>query len=233
MQIAAHNRLEELAIIVKEEKVSHAKSGLRIGGALCEARTLLKEEKRFTKWVEEECQYSVRTAYNYMSAYRHFNNVPGHIDVTAMYLLASPSSPTEAIEEAKRVAASGETVTLETAKRILGKHYKDKQVENKVPFTGAIKKVRKPREEPDERDFKAEAARAAALPPVDASDADELPGDEAAALLLSKAIDTIYRLVNVIDEIHSLAPSGAIRDAVQTSLQVAVDDMKLWKDQLE
>jgi hypothetical protein len=225
--------LDLLAETIRAAKVLHTRSGLAIGEALHKAHLVLKKEATWTQWVKDNCEFSVRTAYNYMWSYRHFAGVEGRIDATAMYALVAPGVPQEAREEAKRLAETGTTVTLEQATAIIDTYKRQgrevRQVERKV--ARQIEETGESFEERERKfnDFLDQAERASQLPPIDTEGIEELPSHEAAGVLFNKALDTIYRLVRLTDDIHDHVPNTPIREAVQVQLQLAVDDLLLWR----
>lgn len=119
--------------IVVRQKADELKALLRaaaqnifdIGARLTEVRDQLQHNKDggFEAWLETEFGMSRRTAYNFIGVYERFANRANFaqldIAASALYLLAAPSTPDAAREEALRRAESGERITHKAAKRIV------------------------------------------------------------------------------------------------------------------
>lgn len=117
------NRLQGL----KEKLAGHI---LEIGETITIAHEQFAKQKtgEFLKWVEFEAGYSKSSAYNYMSAFRVFGNVPnfGRIEDSAMYALAQNNTPENALKEALKLADKGVKITHKQAKEIIKKHTEPK-----------------------------------------------------------------------------------------------------------
>jgi Protein of unknown function (DUF3102) len=95
---------------------------IEIGKRLSECRTILKEDGKWRAWLETEFCFSYKTADNFI-------NVSGCEDVftwpdlpvSALYLLAAPSTPAEARDEIIERASAGETVTVAGVKETIGR----------------------------------------------------------------------------------------------------------------
>ena len=63
------------------------------------ARDAMRDDGTFLAWVRTEFEWSQRSAYRFMDVAAAFANLAsesdglGHIDVSALYLLARPSTP--------------------------------------------------------------------------------------------------------------------------------------------
>ena len=101
--------------IFKHEKAC-VENGLAAGKMLIEARELCGQ-RRFSDWVEMECGFSIRTAYNYMSAFEAFGKCAtvAHIELGAMYELAKNE---KAKKRAIKLSEKGVKVTQSMAKRL-------------------------------------------------------------------------------------------------------------------
>jgi hypothetical protein len=80
---------------------------------------------RFGPWLHAEFGWAERTARYFMTVAVRFGSKPATladlpIEPTAAYLLAAPSAPEEASEEAVRRAENGEVITADIAREILG-----------------------------------------------------------------------------------------------------------------
>jgi len=113
---------------------------IEIGKRLTEVKEMLGHGK-FLPWLEKEFGMSDQTAQNFMNVFKRFGQIPNGLEFQskALYLLASPSTPDEAREEAVELASKGEKITHKKAKEIKEKHAPRKEV--------ALRE-RKPSEEP-------------------------------------------------------------------------------------
>jgi DUF3102 family protein len=107
---------------------------VEIGGKLAEVKDRVGGNGKFNEWLSAELGWSERTAYNFIAVWQRFsaaNFALENVATSALYLLAAPSTPAEAVEAAKQIADSGEKVTHEVAKEIVrqAKARKPKQVE--------------------------------------------------------------------------------------------------------
>lgn len=80
---------------------------------------------QFCIWLRKEFDWTLRTAQRFMAVAQRFGSKNDtmsflKIDLTAAYMLASPSAPEEASVEALQRAKSGERITTSVAKDILG-----------------------------------------------------------------------------------------------------------------
>ncbi|MCP4352615.1 MAG: DUF3102 domain-containing protein [Desulfobacterales bacterium] len=76
-------------------------------------------------WLNKEFGWSDKSARNFMDVSRRFNSVDlVDLDIgkSALYLLASNSTPDSAVEEALELAESGEKITVQKAKKIIKKN---------------------------------------------------------------------------------------------------------------
>ncbi len=121
--------------IVIRQRLDEAKSLMRqglwnmikAGGKFAEIRERLRHNKSggFDGWIEFE-NLGRSTIYQFINLYEAFGNCPnfGQLDIqkTAAYLLAAPSTPDEARQEAIERAQNGETITCATAREIRNNH---------------------------------------------------------------------------------------------------------------
>lgn len=107
---------------IKKQATRHVEAGLSAGKLLREARELCGE-KPFRDWAPSEAGCSVRTAYNYISAYESFGECANfaHIELSAMYVLTKNNGARKA---ALKLAAKGTSVTHEMAKELVSQHTK-------------------------------------------------------------------------------------------------------------
>jgi hypothetical protein len=95
-----------------------------IGRKLVEVRWQL-EENLFGEWLHREFEWSRRTAYHYINVYEAFPQIDTEnftrldIDVSALYLLAAPSTPSELRSHFFKLAQSGKRVRHKDVKASL------------------------------------------------------------------------------------------------------------------
>lgn len=97
---------------------------IEVGKRLIEVKDLLAHGE-WMDWLDAEFGWSERTALNYMRVSREFKieNISNlQIANSALYLLAQPSTPEEAREEAVLRAQSGERITVSSTKELLDKY---------------------------------------------------------------------------------------------------------------
>ncbi|HKQ90879.1 MAG TPA: DUF3102 domain-containing protein [Blastocatellia bacterium] len=107
---------------------------VEIGGKLGEVKDRVGGNGKFNEWLSAELGWSERTAYNFIAVWQRFsaaNFALENVATSALYLLAAPSTPAEAVEVARQIADSGEEVTHGVAKEIVrqAKAKKPKQAE--------------------------------------------------------------------------------------------------------
>lgn len=117
--------------IVVQQRTGEIKSLMRrtaqdiidIGQKLIEVKARLGHGS-FGVWLKAEFEWSQYTAINFMRVSEKFGNFPnlGDIAPSALYLLASPSTPDAARDEALQRAATGEVITFSSARDITSKH---------------------------------------------------------------------------------------------------------------
>lgn len=90
---------------------------IEIGAKYSEVRDLLRHNKNggFEAWAESETGTARRLVYSFISVYETFGNRANfaQLDIapSALYLLAAPSTPDEARQEAIEHASNGEKIT--------------------------------------------------------------------------------------------------------------------------
>lgn len=109
-------------------KRQYIASVLEFGEMISSANALLTDSGnhgRFKEWVECELKIGRTTAYEMMWAFERFGRcspVEQHFGQKAMYLLAAPTVPKAASDEALKLASKGVWVDEEKAKQIIAKH---------------------------------------------------------------------------------------------------------------
>ncbi len=102
---------------IRREKKEHIDYGMKIGKSIAAAHDLCASDGLFTAWIEAEGGYSRQTAYNYMWAWQKFGKCKSllHFTQEAMYALASPKAPENAVMEAMKLADKGVRVNKNIA----------------------------------------------------------------------------------------------------------------------
>ncbi|MUH00592.1 DUF3102 domain-containing protein [Scytonema sp. UIC 10036] len=99
---------------------------IEIGQKLTDVKAQLGHGN-FRNWLKTEFDWSVKTASRFMQVTENFKCVNlTHLDIaaSALYLLASPSTPEEARAEVLKYANLGENITYTKAKAIVAKYKK-------------------------------------------------------------------------------------------------------------
>lgn len=132
------NVVQQRSNEIKERLRDSAQAAWEIGQRLVEVRDRLGYG-RFYSWLQVEFEWSPRTAYNYISVFESFRSCATfsqvEIATSALYLLASPSTPEAARSEALERAKLGETITPSKAKEIASKHKKSAKPKAAKPVT--------------------------------------------------------------------------------------------------
>lgn len=107
--------LQQAARTIRENITTTIKATWEIGQKLVEVRWKL-EENVFGAWLQSEFEWSRRTAYHYINVYRAFPQLDNEncqyldIDLSALYLLAAPSTSSEVRRHFFALAKSGQRV---------------------------------------------------------------------------------------------------------------------------
>jgi hypothetical protein len=196
----AKGKLIYLAGQINRDKAAVANSLMSIGKHIADAHELLKGNGKFSDWVQDECGFSRRTAYNYMLAYQRFYGCEGiaQISQDAMYALSGPDTPPAAFKEAVKLAGKGERIDMKQAKNLLLKFSDGEDARDHHASNGNGKpKAAKP--EPD------------------------------AAALFTEALEHLRQLTLLLDKINRLKNNTGLRSAVFDSLEVANQDLLKWR----
>lgn len=122
-RVVVQQRTSEIKSLMKRS----AQDIIEIGSKFAEVRDLLKHNKAggFQGWFEAE-GWQHGTVYNFIHVHEAFGNIPnfGKLDIvlTALYKLASPSTPDSAREEVMRLAAEGQQITDKEVTQIIAEH---------------------------------------------------------------------------------------------------------------
>jgi hypothetical protein len=95
---------------------------IEIGRVLSECKALLVHGQ-WIAWLNREFQWSERTARNFIASYELAKNESANfadlnLNISSVYLLAAPSTPTKARAEVTRRAQAGESPTYGDVRRI-------------------------------------------------------------------------------------------------------------------
>lgn len=113
-------RTSEIKTLVKRS----AQDIIEIGQKLTEVKARLGHGN-FGAWLEAEFEWSESAAQKLMSVAHKFKNVNFtdlSIAPSALYMLAAPSTPDEAVDEAMQRAQNGERITYNAAKEIMSQY---------------------------------------------------------------------------------------------------------------
>ena len=134
--------VRERAQKIKKLQKRATKDILDIGTLLIEVKDKLKHGQ-FEKWIEIEFKWSGATAKRFMAVAREFKSVSlndlENIVNTALYVLAAPITPKEAVEEAISLARQGETISEKRAKEIRNNYLERSPKKDNSPRTKAKK----------------------------------------------------------------------------------------------
>jgi hypothetical protein len=113
---------------------------IKIGQHLISVKEQL-EHGQFRNWLSAEFSWSVRTAARFMQVAKQFNCANlAQLDIaaSALYLLAEPSTPVEALEEVLKLAKEGKNITYIRAKDIISKYKDAQELETSKPDTTIV-----------------------------------------------------------------------------------------------
>jgi hypothetical protein len=115
-RIVVQQRPGEIKALVRRS----AQDIIEIGQKLIEVKERLPHGQ-FGPWLDTEFGWKTTTAWNFIQVAIKFSNFEDldQFAPSALYLLAAPSTPDEARQEALDRAAQGETITHATAKQIV------------------------------------------------------------------------------------------------------------------
>ncbi|WP_013334623.1 DUF3102 domain-containing protein [Gloeothece verrucosa] len=124
------NRTCELKSLMRRS----AQDMIEIGQKLIEVKEQLGHGY-FRAWLKTEFEWSIRTATRFMQVTTQFKaaNLDNlNIAVSALYLLAVPSTPEKARQEVLELAQRGQTITYSKAKAIIKFHQQEAQLQAKL-----------------------------------------------------------------------------------------------------
>jgi len=174
---------------IKKASSGHVKWGMEVGKYLSQAQELMPTQGAFQSWVETRCGYSIRSAYNYMSAFKEFGTCANlqNLELSAMYALTQNE---EAKKKALKLADRGVQVTHKMAKDLV------KNAGGPEKPGGGGRGPGKGSQEPERIDPVQQAKNNAKV-----------------------AKDLIDRAVRAVDDLHAVKPNLPMRDRIVAALQ--------------
>lgn len=125
--------LETKAAKIRALGKTCAVAAVEIGRELIAARTILEagafKDRHFTTWIAREFDWSLRSAYRFINLALQFGNLDNaklaNYSLSALYLLAEPSTPESVREESAERVEADEKVTHQEVKSLLRLHRDD------------------------------------------------------------------------------------------------------------
>lgn len=225
---------------------AHCSTGIDAGKIIADAHELLAGDGRdgkFKKWISQQLGISRQTAYNMLWSWQRFGKcktVLHLFDQAAIYLLASPKVPDEAVSEAKAMAEKGEKVSLDAAKSVRNKYRKPKAKKKKAetesppadagqtPPWPCLRTGGDHKWGPDEDRLGKQCCQECG----ETEGAPELPAaktDTPVLKLFAKLNEHMGKSVRLLDDINRLLPDDKLRKEIFDSLEVANEDILKWK----
>lgn len=121
-QIRIRQKTAEIKGLIRQT----AQEIVEVGQKLTEVKQHLKHGQ-FRSWLKSEFNWSISSATKFMQVTEQFKNVNfTHFNfaTSALYVLAAPSTPDSARQDALEIASQGENITYSLAKLIV-KHHKE------------------------------------------------------------------------------------------------------------
>ena len=117
-----HERATEIKSLMKRT----TRNIIEIGENLVQVKQRVGHG-RFGEWLKSEFDLSSDTAERYINVAKRLGDIPhgAEFEAKALYLLAAPSTPEEARQEALSLAEAGETISHFKAKAIVERHKAD------------------------------------------------------------------------------------------------------------
>jgi len=131
IDVANRDFVQDRTIEIKALVKRSAQDIIEIGLKLIEVKDRLPHGM-WGKWLDVEFGWKTTTAWNFMMVATKFSNFEDldSFGQSALYLLASPSTPDEAREEAINRASNGEVITHKAAKEIVNSYKEDEPSED-------------------------------------------------------------------------------------------------------
>ena len=119
-QIRIRQKTAEIKGLIRQT----AQEIVEVGQKLTEVKQQLKHGQ-FRSWLKSEFNWSISSATKFMQVTEQFKNVNfTHFNfaTSALYVLAAPSTPDSARQNALEIASQGENITYSLAKLIVKQH---------------------------------------------------------------------------------------------------------------
>lgn len=226
-------KLVSLANCIRKHTEHQVQHTLSKGRELLEAIDLLAKarcEYVFKDWVENTCHISVRTAYNYISAYERFGDYESlahNFTLEGLYLLAAESTPEESVQTAINLAEKGEKITRGRACELIRRHKENGHDRGDAGSNGDGGEDGSGAASPRDQ----EAPQQEAGPALGAgADQRESPcvGD-LEVTRLQRSIDAAFKtLASDLDLLNKLQPWHD-HEAVMISIDIAFSSYRKWK----
>jgi DUF3102 family protein len=120
--------LAEHATTIRKLRQRTLENIIEIGRRLSACRAILKEDGAWRLWLETEFTWSRSTAERFLKLHQLLDGPTldhANLPVSALYLLAAPSTPVAARDEIAKRARAGESISVAKAKHIINAHKED------------------------------------------------------------------------------------------------------------
>lgn len=242
-------KLVALAGEIKRYGESFRKCGMQVGEAVFNAHLLLADHRDglFEKWVEQETDIGLSTAYNLKNVWERASDFPilENLPPTVAYLLAAPKTPDAAIKAVEKAVNKGTRPTVELAKAAIKEHSEPRAArpprkppsQSDMPATPAEDDPGPQRGPASVPQIEAQAKQAArelddAKPVISGGGTFKPEECETAAnvgKLFSELLEHFRQSVLLIDKIKAQAPNAARWQDVFDSLECANTAVIEWR----
>jgi hypothetical protein len=197
---------------------------VQIGQYLTEVKSRLKHGQ-FQDWIGKEFAWGDDSARNFMRVYERFKNRNFRdleIDVSALYLIAAPSTPEPVVTEVIRRASNGEVVSHAGA-RALVQHFTETgeipDIQVNLPKMIAERRaLMQPKEKPE---------------PPSAADQQAAREQEKLRAQMKANSERNLRVFNVIESIECLSGTALTMHEIAVEIRRLDTPDKDWREQLK
>jgi hypothetical protein len=135
MEIIEPRSLNVIAKEIKKHRKQIEQNAVKIGELLCEAKAILVKHGDWKKWLEDNFDFSHRTANRLMRIYQEFSNSPALANIglartKADILLRLPDDEREAFMAENNIEELSTRELEKRVREIVGKPQKEKQEES-------------------------------------------------------------------------------------------------------
>lgn len=115
---ASSDRIQAGLERIRELYQQSVYTALETGRQLLKIKAELVDDRAYRRWIDSELRWGKSTAYQFENVAKKFGNVQNldKFDVSALYVLAAPSTPDAIREQAIALAESGQRVSHNRAK---------------------------------------------------------------------------------------------------------------------